>query len=189
MIGRLRGTLVAVSGEDVTIDVAGVGYEVTMTPTGVAELPSIGEEVVVHTHLQVREDDMSLYGFVDVDSRRLFRVLLTASGIGPKVALAVLSTLTPTELRQAIATEDVGALTQTPGVGKRSAQKMILELRPKIADAEAELVEGTGQAQVRQALENLGYRSDEIGDVIASLDDGDDVATQIKSALKQLGSR
>lgn len=185
MIGRIRGQLVAIVGEKIMVDVAGVGYEIAMTPTGLADLPPIGEEVVVHTHLQVREDDLSLYGFVDSDSSSLFKVLLSAAGIGPKVALALLSTHTPNELRRAIVTEDAGALSMAPGVGKRTAQKMILELLPKIADAEAEVVSGSGQAQVRQALENLGYRSEEIGEVVT--DPFDDVATQLKSALKQLG--
>lgn len=187
MIGRLRGTLVSLGPSGLVIEVAGVGYEVTMNPAALAELPPVGEEVVVHTHLQVRDDDMSLFGFPNAGDRDLFRILISASGVGPRVAMALLATLRPDQLRRAIATEDVGALSAAPGVGKRSAQKIILELRPKLADAEAEVVTGTGPGQVRQALEQLGYRPDEINEAVADLDDTLPVAEQIKTALKILG--
>lgn len=187
MIGRLRGTLVAVGPGGVVVDVGGVGYDVAMTPTAMADLPAIGEDVVVHTHLQVREDDLSLYGFPSATDRDLFRIVISASGVGPKVGMALLATLSPAQLRRAVATEDVSALSAAPGVGKRSAQKIILELRPKIADAEAELVSGSGAARVRQALENLGYVDEEIDEVIGDVDDEASLADQIKSALKLLG--
>lgn len=187
MIGRLRGILSHVGAGGVIVDVAGVGYEVAMTPEAVGNLPPVGEEVVVHTHLQVREDDMSLFGFSHSSDRDLFRVLISASGVGPRVAMALLATLRPDQLRRAILTEDVGALSTAPGVGKRSAQKIILELRPKLTDSEAEVVSGTGPAQVRQALEQLGYRNDEINEVLSGLEEDGSVETQIKSALKALG--
>lgn len=186
MIGRLRGVLASV-GPTVVIDVAGVGYEVAMSPDAIGDLPPVGEEVVVHTHLHVREDDMSLFGFPSASERDLFRVLISASGIGPKVAMALLATLRPDPLRRAILNEDAGALSAAPGVGKRSAQKIILELRPKLADVEADIVAGSGGAQVRLALEQLGYRAEEINEVAAELDDGDSVEDQIKAALKMLG--
>ncbi|HEX2154428.1 MAG TPA: Holliday junction branch migration protein RuvA [Acidimicrobiia bacterium] len=187
MIGRLRGTLSQVGPGGVVVDVSGVGYEVAMTPEAVADLPPIGDEVVVHTHLQVREDDMSLFGFTQSSDRDLFRIVISASGVGPRVAMALMATLRADQLRRAILTEDVGALSTAPGVGKRSAQKIILELRPKLAEREAEVVTGTGPAQVRQALEQLGYRPDEINDVVADLDGDLPVEAQIKSALKALG--
>lgn len=187
MIGRLRGTLVDVGTGGVVVDVGGVGYEIAMTPAAIADLPSMGEDVVIHTHLQVREDDQSLYGFASAPDRDLFRILISASGIGPKVGMSLLATMSPGELRRAVATEDVGALSAAPGVGKRSAQKIILELLPKLADAEAEVVTGTGRAQVRQALENLGYVDAEIDEVISDVDAGAPVADQIKAALKLLG--
>ncbi len=187
MIGRLRGTLVSLTRHGVVVDVGGVGYDVAMTPEAVADLPAVGEEIVVHTHLSVREDDLSLYGFPASGDRDLFRTLISASGVGPRVAMALLATLRPDALRRAIATEDVDTLSTAPGVGKRSAQKIVLELRPKLADAEAELVSGSGPAQVRQALEQLGYRSDEIADVLDDLDHDAPVADQVKAALKVLG--
>ncbi len=186
MIGRLRGTVVGVGGV-ILIDVAGVGYEMTMTPHAVGDLPPIGEEVVVHTHLQVREDDMSLYAFTTVADRDLFRILVSASGFGPKVAMALMATLSPERLRRAIITEDVGALSAAPGVGKRSAQKLILELRPKFADAEADVVVGGDAAQVRQALDSLGYTPEEVNEVLGEITDDLSVADQVKAALKALG--
>ena len=187
MIGRVRGSLVAVKESGVVVDVAGIGYEIAMTPEAIGALPPVGEEIVVHTHLQVREDDLSLYGFAAVGDRDLFRVLISASGIGPRVGMALMATLRPDQLRRAIATEDVSALSAAPGIGKRSAQKLILELRPKLADSEAELVVSTGPSQVRQALENLGYTPDEIGDVVADLDPESPVGDQLKAALRALG--
>ncbi|CAN5851946.1 Holliday junction branch migration protein RuvA [soil metagenome] len=186
MIGRLRGTLAGV-GAVVVIDVGGVGYEMTMTPHAVAELPTVGEEVVVHTHLQVREDDMSLYAFTAPSDRDLFRILVSASGVGPKLAMARMATLRPDRLRRAIVTEDVGALTAAPGVGKRSAQKLILELRPKFADGEADVVNGGDTVQVRQALDSLGYTPEEINEVLVDLPDDLPVTEQVKAALKALG--
>jgi len=187
MIGRLRGLLAAITRDGVVIEVGGVGYEVSVTPETVADLPPLGDEVVIHTHLVVREDDLSLFGFSASSDRDLFRILISASGVGPRVAMALMATLRPDALRRAIATEDVDTLSTAPGVGKRSAQKIILELRPKLADAEADLLSDGGPAQVRQALEQLGYRPDEIGEVMGDVDDSLPVADQIKSALKSLG--
>lgn len=187
MIGRLRGLLAAITRDGVVIEVGGVGYEVSVTPEAVADLPQLGDEVVIHTHLVVREDDLSLFGFPAASDRDLFRILISASGVGPRVAMALMATLRPDALRRAIATEDVDTLSTAPGVGKRSAQKIILELRPKLADAEADLLTDGGPGQVRQALEQLGYRPDEIGEVMGDVDDSLPIADQIKSALKSLG--
>ena len=188
MIGRLRGALVGLRPTGVLIDVGGVGYEVAMTPEAIASLPTVGEEVVIHTHLQVREDDMSLYGFAGVADRDLFRILISVSGVGPRVGMALLATLRADDLRRAIATEDVAALSRAPGVGKRSAQKMILELRPKLADTEAALLsEDSAPAQVRQALEQLGYTPEEVSEALAEVDGDSPAAEQLKAALRTLG--
>jgi Holliday junction DNA helicase RuvA len=187
MISRLRGLLVAVTPDGVVVEVGGVGYEIAMTPQSVSGLAGIGDEVVVHTHLQVREDAMALYGFANAADRDLFRVLISASGVGPKVGMALLATLRPDQLRRAVATEDVAALCAAPGVGKRSAQKIILELRPKLADAEADMVTGSDQGQVRQALENLGYSHEEITDALTDVDPEMSASDQLKSALRALG--
>ena len=187
MIGRLRGILVSRRGEVACLEVGGVGYEVTMTPRSLAKLPGVGEEVVVHTHTHVREDEMSLYEFEAEADRDLFRVLLGAGGVGPKLAMSVLGTMTHQEVVRAIVSEDADALTIVPGVGKRGAQKIVLELAPKLAGVDADLAASTTTVTVRQALEGLGYSSEEINAVIGELDPEASIETQIKTALRALG--
>ncbi len=189
MIGRLRGTLVAKGPVAVTLDVAGVGYEVAVTPRALAELPGVGEEAVVHTHLHVREDQLSFYGFPSSDERDLFRLLLGASGVGPKVAMAICATFGPDELRRAVLADDTDALQAVPGIGKRSAQKLILELRPRLDVPDGELPGGAGSvlAEVREALEGLGYQPVEIRVVVATLDSDGKVEDLVRAALKALG--
>jgi len=188
MIGRLRGMLVSVGTEAITLDVAGVGYEIAMTSRGLAALPPLGDEVVIHTHLHVREDALALFGFLGAEERDLFRTLLAVSGIGPRVGLAILATLTPDELRRAVLAEDVTALTAVPGIGKRSAQKLMLELRPRLELPDAEVVGGSGgAAEVRAALEALGYRPEEIRSVMSRLPDGLSVEEAVRSGLRLLG--
>ncbi len=187
MIGRLRGMLVSNRAGVVCIDVNGVGYEVVMTPRDVATLPGIGEEIVVHTHTHVREDEMSLYGFGSEGDRDLFRILLTASGVGPKVAQAMLASLDAQQIILAIVNEDPDALTVAPGVGKRGAQKIVLELGPKLAGREIEVVGGGDLVSVRHALESLGYSTAEINGVVNVLNPDDPVEVQVKTALQQLG--
>lgn len=186
MIGRLRGVLVTSKESDIIIDVGGVGYEVRMTTRDLISLPGIGEEIVVHTHTHVREDEMSLFGFAVESDRDLFRVLLSANGVGPKVALAILASLTAEEIVRAITGEDPDALTIAPGVGKRGAQKLVLELGPKLAGREIEVIGGRSAGSVRQALEGLGYSTAEINAVVNDLDPAQPIQEQIKSALQRL---
>lgn len=190
MIGRLRGTLVTKRLDGVTVDVGGVGYELSVTTRDLAELPGVGEEIVLHTHLHVREDAMVLFGFSTDRGRDFFRVVLTAPGVGPKLALAMLSTLDVDELHAAIIGEDVDALTVVPGIGKRSAQKMVLELKPKLVDMPIGSMPGANSArpQVRDALEGLGYNAAEIRDALVDVDGSLTVAEQIRSALQVLGA-
>jgi len=189
MIGRLRGLLVSRRGEVVCIEVGGVGYEVTMTPRGLGALPGVGEEVVVHTHTHVREDEMSLFGFGSESDRDLFRILLGAGGVGPKLALSISGTMSHNEIVRAIVTEDADALTVVPGVGKRGAQKIVLELAPKLAGFDADVVGSTSTVTVRQALEGLGYSTEEINGVMGELDPDSAIEEQIKTALRALGRR
>lgn len=188
MIGRLRGVVAGVRDGRVLLDVHGIGYEVLMTPKAIAALPGVAEPATVHTHLHVREDGMSMYGFASEDERDLFRVLLGASGVGPRVALAILGTFSADALRTAVATEDVDALSAVPGIGKRTAQKIVLDLKPKLADLEADVMEGASvSAQVRQALEGLGYSTTEIRRVLPAVDTALPLADQVKAALRELG--
>lgn len=187
MIGRLSGMVVAIRSESVVMEVGGVGYEVAMAPKAVASMP-VGEPHTVHTHLHVREDGMSLYGFPTEADRDVFRILLGASGVGPRVAMAMLGVFSADVLRTLVATEDVDALTQVPGIGRRTAQKIVLDLKPKLADLEADVLEGAApSAQVREALESLGYAPAEIRDVLPHLDASAPVAEQIRHALRELG--
>jgi Holliday junction DNA helicase RuvA len=192
MIGRLRGTLVHKDVARAVLDVGGVGYEIAMSPRSLGELPPVGEEAVVHTHLHVREDALSLYGFAAEDERDLFRILLGASGVGPKLALAVLGTLSPSDLRTALLTEDTDALTAVPGIGKRSAQKLVLDLRARLELPDAEAVLGGGGsalADAREALEGLGYQSAEIREALDGSAPVLTVEDLVRDALRKLGKR
>jgi len=190
MIGRLRGMLVAKHLGNVVLDVGGVGYEIAVTPATLADLPPVGDEAVLHTHTYVREDTLALYGFVTSDQREIFRLLLGVSGIGPRVAMTILATLSTDDLRRAVAADDADMLTLVPGIGKRSAQKLMLELRPKLDMPDADLpVTGSGPGEVREALEGLGYRTAEIREAMRDLPGDIPVADLLRMALKELGRR
>lgn len=189
MIGRLRGDLVSVQGDSLIIDVAGVGYEVAVTSRAFLELPSLGSEIVLHTHLHVREDQMALFGFTAADERNLFRLLLGTSGIGPKVGLAILATMSADDLRRVVATDDVAALTSVPGIGKRTAQKLLLELRPKLEVPDGDLQISGPLSEVRSALEGLGYQSEEIGVALRDLPADLPVGEMLRESLRRLGKR
>jgi Holliday junction DNA helicase RuvA len=169
------------------IEVGGIGYDVAVPVRTLVELPGVGEDAVLHTHLHVREDQLALYGFAGADDRDLFRLLLGISGVGPKVALAILSTMDADELRGVVATEDAAALTAVPGIGKRSAQKLLLELRPKLELPDGELDPSGPRSEVRAALEGLGYQPDEIGSVLRGLPDDLPVEDLLKRSLQTLG--
>lgn len=189
MIGRLRGTLVARGAETLIVDVAGVGYEVAVTPGFLADLPAVGDEIVIHTHLHVREDQLALFGFPSAEDRDLFRVLLGASGVGPKVALAILATLPPPALRRAVVAEDTATLTTVPGIGARTAQRLIIDLRARLDLPDGEVVgTGTVLAEVRSALEGLGYQAAEIREAMSGLGDEGEAADLLRAALRRLGS-
>ena len=187
MIGRLRGTLVDKSDGSVVVDVGGVGYVVAVTPRTLTSLPSVGEEAVLHTHLHVREDQLSLFGFETTTDKELFALLLGVSGVGPKVGLAILATMTPDQLRMAVVSGDTAALTAVPGIGKRSAEKLMVELRPKM-EASLDTSSGSGpMSEVREALSSLGYAPDEIRDTLATMSHDLPVEDMLKQSLQQLG--
>lgn len=189
MIGRLRGDIAEKTADYVLIDVGGVGYDVAVTPRTVATLPAVGQPAVLHTHLHVREDVMALYGFAGADERDIFQILIGVSGVGPKLALAILATLSPDDLRQLVLSEDVSALTAVPGIGQRSAQKLILELRPKLDVPDSPLQAGTAVAEVREALESLGYQSAEIREVLRDVSVDGPVEESLRQALQELGKQ
>ena len=131
MIAALRGSVLSVEPTAAVIEAGGVGYAVQATPATLAGL-RVGQEAFVHTSLVVREDSMTLFGFADADEREVFDVLQTVSGVGPKLALTILATLTPDQLRQAVANADIAALTRVSGVGKKGAQRLVLEIGAKL---------------------------------------------------------
>ena len=131
MIAALRGNVLSIEPTAAVIEAGGVGYAVQATPATLAGL-RVGQEAFVHTSLVVREDSMTLFGFADADEREVFDVLQTVSGVGPKLALTILATLTPDQLRQAVANADIAALTRVSGVGKKGAQRLVLEIGAKL---------------------------------------------------------
>jgi holliday junction DNA helicase RuvA len=196
VIAHLRGRVVHRSATAVVVDVQGVGYLVHVTAG--ERVPPQGQPVELHTSLQVREESMTLYGFLDRGALTLFELLLTSSGVGPKLALAALGTHRPDVLRTAIATGDLTTLTAVPGVGKKVAQRLVLELKDKVGSVGVPGTEpaGGGPAsadplavhEVREALVGLGYGAGEIQSALASLGplDGLDTAELLRLALRAL---
>ena len=189
MIGVLRGTILSRGTDGIVLDVGGVGFEIAVTPRDLGRFAESGVATTVHTHLHVREDALDLYGFVDQADRDLFRLLLGASGVGPKLAMAMMGSLRGDEIRRAVMSEDAAALTVVSGIGSRSAQKLILELRPRMVGAEADVMGSGTRAQVRDALEGLGYAATELREVIASLPEDASVEESLRLALQELGKR
>src|SRR3954469_25186221 len=185
MIARLRGTVAARTGAGIVVDVGGVGYLVAATPRVNARL---GEETTVETYLHVREDALQLYGFASADERQLFELLLGVSGVGPKVALAIVSGSTPEELRRAIVREDTARFEAIPGIGRKTAQRVLLELKEKIAadlTVAAPVDGGGGSLLAREALVELGWTLVDAERALAAIDEALPVEEQVRAALRQ----
>ena len=133
MIGRIRGTLAEKQPPEILVDVAGVGYEIHMPMTSFYQLPAVGDEVVVYTHFVVREDAQLLFGFADKMERGLFRELIKANGVGPKLGLAILSGMSASQFLARVQNEDVSALVSLPGIGKKTAERLVVELKDRLA--------------------------------------------------------
>jgi len=195
MIAHLRGRVLARTDSAVVVDVQGVGYLVHLTTS--ADVPPPGREVDLHTSLQVREDSMTLYGFADAAALRLFELLLTSSGVGPRLALAALSTLTPSVIQGAIAAEDVATLTTVPGIGRKVAERIVLELRDRVGAAQdpgqtlapSGLVGAEVLGEVRAALAGFGFTPAEVRAALGALDaqEGESSASLLRRALRVLG--
>jgi Holliday junction DNA helicase RuvA len=188
VIAMLEGRVAEKAGDRVVLSVSGVGYEVRVPAPSLARLPPPGREARLFTRLLVRDDSMVLYGFSSPDERSLFDHLITVTGVGPKVALAVLSVLSPDTLRRAVAAGDVAALTLVPGVGKKVAGRIVLDLKDRIGmGGEAE---ASGPlAEVREALLSLGLSSQEAREALGALvPDGDrPVEELLRDALRSVG--
>ncbi len=197
MIGSLRGRLLDRGHDGVLlIEVAGIGYRVTVTPSISVDLGGGDDEVFVHTHHSVREDSETLYGFATIDERRVFEAVISAHGVGPSLGMAILSVHGPDALRLAVADDDIGAMCLVPGVGKKTAARIVMELKSKLdlPDSSVVVVPGDGdapkrasaRADLRSALEGLGYAADEIHAVVSELPADGEVGVLLKEALRRL---
>ena len=199
MIARLRGELVENRPPYLMIDVAGVGYALEAPMSTVFSLPPIGSQVTLLTHLQVREDAHTLYGFLSEKEREMFRALLKVNGVGARMALATLSTLSPREFHSCVVTADVASLTRVPGIGKKTAERLIVEMRDRLGDLEEStehggvpsldmpVVQADPVAEAEEALVALGYKPQEASRMIAKVDaDGKSLEDILKLALKAM---
>jgi holliday junction DNA helicase RuvA len=188
MIAFLEGTVVEKAGDRVVISVGGTGYEILVPALTMAKLPAAGRKAKVFTRLQVRDDAMVLYGFVSVDERSLFDLLITVSGVGPKVALGILSVLSPDALRRAVASGDGEALTLVPGVGKKVAGRIVLDLKDRLGAVGDTAATGP-IAEVREALLALGLSAQEAREALSALAPNGDrpVEELLREALRSVG--
>ena len=186
MIARLRGRPVANTPEGLVLDVGGVGYLVAATPSAVRKADA-GDEVALHTYLHVREDALQLYGFAEVAERDLFVQLLSVNGVGPKVALAIVSGSPAAELRRAIVLEDTARFQAIPGIGKKTAERIVLELKEKLGDAPVPISAAAGTQPhlvARDALVELGYSLGEAEQALAAVDPELSPEERVRQALK-----
>ncbi len=189
MISHLRGQIRARGGDFVVLDVSGVGFRVRVPASTLETLGEVGSTAELATHLHVREDDLALFGFATPEELDLFELLLTVSGIGPKAALGILSAAPPATIRAAIAQNNLDVLTGIPGIGKKTAQRLVLELKSKMAGSEAELGEVSPLDQeVVAALVNLGYSAAEAQRAARAVPASEKlVEDRIRAALRYLG--
>ena len=190
MIGRLTGLLAEKTPPQVLLDVNGVGYEIDVPMSSYFNLPAIGERISLLTHFVVREDAQVLFGFLSASERHTFRLLIRISGVGPRMALAILSGLSVDDLAQAVSQQQSGRLVKVPGIGKKTAERLLLELKGKLGDVpgEASLSPGAdGHADILQALLALGYNDREGAAALKALPAGVGVSEGIRLALRSLG--
>lgn len=195
MIGRLKGTVISKQAPDLMLDVNGVGYELLIPLNTFFDIPDLGETVALHTHFVVREDAQQLYGFSQLEERGLFRNLIKVNGVGPKMALAILSAMTASDFVHCVRGNDIAALVKVPGVGKKTAERLLIEMRDKIASmAISETVQPAQNlgkdisAEAESALTALGYRPQDAAKMISRVAQEDiETAEQlIRAALKTM---
>ncbi len=194
MIASLHGVLESLASDGVVVNVNGIGFRVFLPTSALSSLGSVGKEVHLHTYLHLREDNVALYGFISPDELRLFQTLLTVSGLGPKLTLALLSTLSPEQLALAIAGGNADLLTTVPGIGKKTAGRIILELKDKVGAGwvTAPGMEAVGEnGDVLTALVSLGYSAAEASQAVASLprDKALSLEERVRLALQYFGGR
>ena len=193
MIGFLNGEVAVTYADGCIIDVGGVGYRLACSATTLSALPATGQTARLWTHMHVREDILALYGFANETERVMFEALIGVSGIGPKVALQICSAFTAEAFRRALVTDDIDAICSVPGIGKKTAQRVVLELKEKLDLPDLALVSGGRRdtlSKARSALENLGYSPGEVRAVLGEIQpaEEDSVEEVVRSALKVLAS-
>ncbi len=197
MISRVRGTVLSIGLDHLVVEVGGVGLAITATPATLATLRT-GEEAILETTLVVREDSLTLFGFADAQARELFGLLMSVSGIGPRIAMATLAVLDPDQLRAALAEGSVTVLTQVPGIGRKGAERLIIELRDKVGSLAAVTAEAvaTGNGAVRgsvvEALTGLGFpvkQAEQAVDGVLAENGRSDTPTVLRKALATLGRK
>lgn len=190
MIGRLRGIIIEKTPPLICVDVNGIGYDVQVPMNDLYELPGLNEEVQLYTHFVVREDAQQLYGFLNDTERQTFRTLIKISGIGPRTGLAILSGISAEQLAIAIEEENLNLLCKIPGIGKKTAERIVLELRGKLGAIVPAATSAASPASQRQDIANalmaLGYSEREIQRVLKDLDPAIDVTDGIRQSLKLL---
>jgi len=201
MYSYIKGLLTEIEQGHIVVEAGGVGYGICIPASVLQELPVIGTEIKVYTHFSVREDGQTLYGFLYKEDREMFRSLITVSGIGPKGALSILGIMQPDDLRMAIACGDVKSISQAPGIGKKTAERVIIDLRDKMSSAAAgernpaissgDVQTGRSQGPVAEAIEALtmlGFSRMEAGRAVGMINLTDDMTTEdvIKNALKAI---
>jgi Holliday junction DNA helicase RuvA len=197
VIASVRGVVAALGPDGAVVEVGGVGLSVSCSPGTLARL-RVGEAARLATSLVVREDSLTLYGFADDDERSLFELLQTANGVGPKLAQTILAVHPPHEVRRAVATDDLAALTKVPGIGRKGAERIVIELRDRIGSVESRPGDVTGvtpvapwREQLRHALAGLGFSGKEAADAIdvVAADAGDtpDVSALLRQSIQLLG--
>ncbi len=193
MIGSLRGRLISKQAPHIVLECNGVGYEVETPMSTFLDLPEVGADLLLHTHLLVREDAQILYGFATEDERALFRTLLKVNRVGAKMALGVLSSMTASDFRRCVEYEDAATLSKVPGIGKKTAERLIMEMRDKVDSVgapslrgEKVSVEASARSEAFDALVALGYKANEVNKLLGKLDI-DDLSAEdiIRQALKQ----
>ena len=198
MIGSLRGELLDRSDAELLIEVAGLGYRVQVTPAVVDQVGSLGSEVFLFIHHHQREDAGTLFGFGSLDERRVFETLISTHGVGPSMGLAILSVHSPLGLRQVLATDDIDGLCMVPGVGKKTAARLLIELKTRLkvpegvvstsAGAGAGAAANSARGDVRDALLGLGYGPEEVARVLSELPEATDTSDLLRQALQRLAA-
>ena len=190
MIAQVTGRVAAKNATACVIDVGGIGLRIAMATGALSRLPAVGDDVTVYTHLQVREDDLSLYGFESLEEQDLFDKLIAVSGVGPKVALSVLSALSPAALKDAVLRDDDALIATVPGIGKKTAQRLIIELKDRLGDLGSDArqaPDGGVASEASDALASMGFSAAEIAAALKGYDGPSDAQTLLRYALKRLG--